>query len=280
MAHISRILAYPIKSLPMLAREQATLIADGALAGDRAYAVFEKGVSPGEASVAGGGGYVNGKSDRQVHTVSADYELAGDGDATPTQISVDVPGAGAAEFSLPDESNALADWLGDMLGYAVDVHRDPAGFQDRSRASGPTIISEATLEEVASWYDGIDSDEMCRRLRPNIVVDGVDAFWEDRLIAEPDSHVELQLGEAFMRGVNPCRRCVVPSRDPDTGAEYPDFRTRFINQRKATLPEWSGGDRFDGFFQLMTNTIVPDSTAGTVIELGEKVEIRGTVATN
>ena len=59
MSHISRILTYPVKSLPMLAREQATLIADGALAGDRAYAVFEAGVSPGEASVAGGGGYIS-----------------------------------------------------------------------------------------------------------------------------------------------------------------------------------------------------------------------------
>ena len=280
MAQISRILAYPIKSLPMLAREQATLIVDGALAGDRAYAVFEAGISPSEASVAGGGGYVNGKSDRQVHAVSADYELAGNGDATPTHIEVDAPGSGAAEFGLPDESDALADWLGDMLGYPVDVHRNPAGFQDDSRASGPTILSEATLEEVASWYDGIGSDEMCRRLRPNIVVDGVDAFWEDHLIAERDSHVEFQLGDALMRGVNPCRRCVVPSRDPDTGAEYPNFRTRFIDQREATLPEWSGGDRFDGVFRLMTNTIVPDSTAGTVIRLGDEVEIRGTVAAN
>jgi uncharacterized protein len=48
------------------------------------------------------------------------------------------------------------------------------------------------------------------RFRPNIVLDGVDAFEED--------YVErLALGDAELRVVKPCVRCSVPNVDPATG---------------------------------------------------------------
>jgi len=72
-----------------------------------------------------------------------------------------------------DEPAAFADWLGEWFGYPVTLDRNrEGGFPDDTTASGPTIISEATIETVAGWFDGADPAGM-RRLRPNIVLGGV-----------------------------------------------------------------------------------------------------------
>lgn len=49
--------------------------------------------------------------------------------------------------------------------------------------SGPTLISTAMIREVASWFDGIDSRGLRLRLRANLEIEGVPAFWEERLFA-------------------------------------------------------------------------------------------------
>jgi len=96
--------------------------------------------------------------------------------------------------------------------------RRTGGLPDDRAAPGPTVVSRATLETVASWFDEIaDATEMRRRLRPNLVLDDCPAFWEDRLFADHGEAVRVSIGATELFGVNPCQRCVVPSRDPDTG---------------------------------------------------------------
>jgi uncharacterized protein YcbX len=58
---------------------------------------------------------------------------------------------------------------------------DALGFVDR-RDMRPSVISTATIETVASWFDGLTVEGTRRRLRANVEVSGVPAFWEDRFV--------------------------------------------------------------------------------------------------
>lgn len=286
MVRVDELVGYPLKSNDGVALDRAEVGPAGALRGDRTYALVEAGVDPREASVGANGGYVNGKSEPAVHGLRASYELAAPTDATPTAVTLSRParpetGAAADErrFALPDEGDALAAWVGDYLGYAVDLVREPdGGLPDDRAAPGPTVVSRATLETVAGWFDGVaDATEMRRRLRPNVVVDDCPAFWEDRLFADRGEAVRFAAGETELLGVNPCQRCVVPSRHPDTGEAVEGFRETFVENRRATLPDWTESDRFDHDFRLMVNTAVPEGQWGRTLAVGDRVRIEGTV---
>jgi uncharacterized protein YcbX len=67
----------------------------------------------------------------------------------------------------------------------------------------------------------------------------------------------------------------VPTRDPDTGEVIADFRERFVEQREATLPEWTPSDRFDHPYRLMLNTVVPEDSWDTELAVGAEVAIEG-----
>jgi hypothetical protein len=286
MVRVAELVAYPLKSNDGVALDRAEVGPAGALRGDRTYALVEAGVDPHEASVGASGGYVNGKSEPAVHGLRASYELAAPTDATPTAVTLSRParpetGAAADErrLALPDEGDALAAWVGDYLGYAVDLVREPdGGLPDDRAAPGPTVVSRATLETVAGWFDAVaDATEMRRRLRPNVVVDDCPAFWEDRLFADHGEAVRFAAGETELLGVNPCQRCVVPSRHPDTGEAVEGFRETFVENRRATLPDWTESDRFDHHFRLMVNTVVPEGQWGETVAVGDRVTIEGTV---
>jgi hypothetical protein len=259
---VDRLTIYPIKSLDGRSVESVPIVNNGGLAGDREFALFGSEDN-----------YVNGKRERQIHSIRATYD--GDGariDAVELTTTETEPQRFTAD-ELAD-NGAAVDWLSEQVGYPVSLARDPdGGFPDDTHASGPTIISTATIETVASWFDGISASEMRRRLRPNIELGGVPAFWEDHLFADRDHRVEFSIGEVSFHGVNPCQRCVVPSRDPDTGEEYEGFQSTFVEKREETMPEWSGGEWFDHDFRLMLNTMVPESEWGEKIAVGDTVEV-------
>ncbi|PHQ38471.1 MOSC domain-containing protein [Halorubrum persicum] len=284
MARIADLVAYPLKSNDGAAVDRADLGPNGALRGDRTYALVEAGVDPHAASVGGDGGYVNGKAEPAVHGLSASYELAGPTDATPTAVTLSRParpetGADAETrtFALPADGEALEAWVGAYLGYPVDLVREPdGGLPDDRAAPGPTVVSRATLETVASWFDEVaDATEMRRRLRPNLVLDDCPAFWEDRLFADHGEAVRVSVGGTDLLGVNPCQRCVVPSRHPDTGEPIDGFRETFLRKRRETRPTWTESDRFDHDFRLMVNTVVPENEWGSTLAVGDPVEIEG-----
>ncbi|MYN29556.1 MOSC domain-containing protein [Duganella levis] len=69
------------------------------------------------------------------------------------------------------------------------------------------------------------------RFRPNLVIDGIDAFEEDYA----DSY---QLGEVVLKPVKPCPRCPMPSVDQATGEFGPDPMD--IMQSYRAKPELEG----------------------------------------
>lgn len=255
MPSLARIRVYPVKSLDSHDLDRATLREKGGLSFDREYAIVDAE-----------GNYVNGKRNRQVHRLRSAFDPAG------TLTLRETGGDEAETFDL-DEPDRLEAWLSDFFGEPVTLERDErGGFPDDTHAAGPTVVSTATLEAVAGWFD-LPVENVRRRLRANLEVGGVPAFWEDRLYTDPEHVVAFRVGETVIEGINPCQRCVVPTRDPDTGVETPGFRERFIELREETLPEWAGTAWFDHYFRLMVNTRVPEESVGCELRVGDAVEV-------
>jgi len=260
MPTLSAIRVHPVKSLDPEPVESVRLTDSGAIESDRRYAVFDAD-----------GEYVNGKHERRVHRIRSAYDFE--------RGTLRLREQGSDEwdaFDLDADRKDLDAWLSEFFGYDVTVRRDDEqGYPDDTSAGGPTLVSTGTLDAVATWFDGesgrpaIDAAELRRRFRPNLVVDAP-AFWEDRLYADRDSTVPFSVGGVEFAGVNPCQRCVVPTRDPTTGEADDGFRQRFVERRRATLPERVDRDWYDHFYRLMVNTRVPDAPAA--LSVGDRVE--------
>ena len=252
---LSAIHLYPIKALDAHGVPSARITDGGTLEYDRVWAL--RGPD---------GKFVRGKSTDGVHKVRSRFILPG-GYVTLSW------GWEREEFTfrLDGEDDALAGWFTRRLGLPVRVDVDHVhGFPDDTEAFGPTVISEATIETVASWYPGISPAEILRRFRPNLVIAGVPPFWEDRLYTS-GGRVAFRIGDVTVLGNNPCARCVVPTRDPVSGDPHADFMKTFIEKRRASLPSWAATSRFDHYYRLSVNTVIEKSEAGKTLRLGDEV---------
>ena len=250
--YVSKLFIYPIKSLDRVEVESVNILASGALKGDREFAIFDKADR-----------FVNGKRNHLVHSLRSQFALNNKTVSLSTQDS-----RNQATFNLETERDALENWLSKYFDSPVQVKQNlTLGFPDDTLSPGPTIISTATLETIASWYPGLDVEEVRLRFRANIEIAGVPAFWEDRLFAKADTTVDFQIGDVQFMGVNPCPRCVVITRNPKTGEAYPNFQKTFITKRKETLPAWVERTRFNHFYRLAINTRLPATEAEKKITL-------------
>jgi uncharacterized protein YcbX len=167
----------------------------------------------------------------------------------------------------------LADrWFSDFLGRPARLMRfDPLAKRlSKPRYTGVNeapykfadafallVTSEASLADLngrllAKGLAPVDID----RFRPNIVIDGVDAFEEDYVS-------EVRIGDAVIELVKPCVRCRVPSVDPavgEQGTEPGDTLAVYRNDERA------GGVTFG------VNGIVTRG-AGRPLRVGETVEL-------
>jgi uncharacterized protein YcbX len=256
-AQLTRIRIYPIKSLDGVDVDHGRLQGLGGLTGDREYRIVDEL-----------GRVINTKREGETITrIRARFGSNG------RVVNLAKEGS-EGRFWLPDDMSELSFWLGAQFGETVRVERAATtGFPDDTDASGPTIISRATLLEVASWFLW-DEEEARRRFRANLEVDGVPAFWEDSLFAEKGEQRIVAIGGAGIEAVKPCARCTVPSRDPDTGRiEDPGFARTFAERRRETLPSWARASRFDHFYRLAVNTRIPVARAGKTITVGDRVEL-------
>lgn len=136
---------------------------------------------------------------------------------------------------------------------------------------GPSVISTATIETLASWFEELTVEGARRRLRANVEIGGVPAFWEDRFI---DSDTQaFEVGGVRFKGVTPCGRCVVPGRDPDTGEMIDGFRERFIQKRRESVPDWTDEGAFDHWYSLMIITRVPEVDREQTLCVGDPVSV-------
>lgn len=255
MAYVASITIYPLKAFAGQSVESARLAPAGALEGDRRFALVDDE-----------GRYVNGKRTALVHGIHTEVDVA--------RRTLAAAHAGErVTFALDEDRGALERWFGARLERRVRlVENDTHGLPDDTEAPGPTVVSTATLETVATWFPGLTLDSVRRRFRANIEIGGVAPFWEDRLFAAAGELVPFRLGEAQLLGVNPCARCIVPTRDPATGEAIAGFAKTFARRREETLPAWANRARFDHFYRLTINTCSNDHSMPT-LHVGAAVEL-------
>ncbi|MEY2858520.1 MAG: hypothetical protein RLZZ74_2833 [Cyanobacteriota bacterium] len=257
-AYVSRLFLYPVKSLDRVDCDRVTILESGALQGDRTWAIKDCD-----------GNFVNGKRNSKVHALRSEFDLA------TNTLSLQIQGtAQTVKFNLIQEQTALCSWLESYFGFPVELQQNPImGFPDDTDSPGATIVSTATLEAIASWYPELDTVDIRRRFRANIELGGVPAFWEDQLFATSETTVPFTIGEVEFRGVNPCQRCIVVTRNPQTGEPYPKFQKIFITQRKNTLPEGIERSRFNHYFRLAVNTRLSPTERGKTIQIGDLIHV-------
>ena len=256
--YVNKLYVYPIKSLDRVDCDRVTILESGALYGDRTWAFFDLE-----------GNFVNGKRNQKVHALRSKFDLV------TNTLSLQVEETDVtAEFNLIDEQQKLCRWLKNYFGFPVKIEQNLSmGFPDDTVSPGATIVSTATLEAIAGWYPNLNLENIRRRFRANIEIAGVPAFWEDRLFTTSDKTAKFKVGEVEFMGVNPCQRCIVITRDPQTGKSDPKFQKTFITQRKNTLPEWTERSRFNHYFRLAVNTRLLPTERGKKIKVGDQVTI-------
>jgi uncharacterized protein YcbX len=260
--HLADIRLHPIKSLDPVSVPEARISSSGGLALDRAWALYSVD-----------GKWVNGKRTPAIHLIRANYSP--DVASVTLTVPTDRRKIPPRTFAFPQDHEDASEWFSVFFEQQIIVRYSEGGFPDDSIASGPTIVSTASLQAIADWFpatsdgfSGLSLENVRRRFRASLEIDGVPAFWEDQLFGENErSVIRFTIGEVHLEGSNPCARCPVPPRDPCTGVDLVGFQKHFIRQRESTLPAWSPRDRFDHFYRLSTNTRVPSTESGKQLRL-------------
>jgi len=274
---------HPIKSLDPVAVTAARIGPGGGLEHDRAWALYSID-----------GRWVNGKRTAAMHLIRAAY--APDLSSVTLAVPGDRRNIPACTFPFPGGAEDAAEWFSVYFEQQILVRHAPEGFPDDTIASGPTIISTASLQAVCDWFPGVTLDNVRQRFRTTLEIDSAQlsqhavgapvaatavsanghlpAFWEDRLYGEDErSVVRFRIGEVHFEGSNPCARCAVPARDPETAADLTGFQKRFSDLRRETLPPWAPAVRFDHFYRLAINTRVAPTETGKPLRVGDPLTL-------
>jgi uncharacterized protein len=282
-ARLSGIRLHPIKSLDPVSVREARIGPGGGLEHDRAWALFSVD-----------GRWVNGKRTAAIHLIRATY--APDLSSVTLAVPGDRRNIPVRTFPFPGGTEDAAEWFSVYFEQQILVRHSPEGFPDDNIANGPTIISTASLQLVCEWFPGMTLDNARQRFRTTLEIDNANlsanaagpqpaardaspnghlpAFWEDQLYGEDErSVVRFRIGEVHLEGSNPCARCPVPARDPQTAADLTGFQKRFSDLRRETLPPWAPATRFDHFYRLATNTRVAPAETGKLLRLGDALQL-------
>jgi uncharacterized protein YcbX len=162
--------------------------------------------------------------------------------ADPPPAEVVGPDGAVRAVSDPGLPSALAA----DLGYDVALHRDPAGRPD---VGNTVLITLERSRRAAEETLGRPLD--IRRFRPNLHVEldapaYAEAGWTGR---------RIRVGEVVLEAVEPCDRCVVITRDPDTQEKW------------GRLLVWVN-EELDTFFGLRAWVVDPGRIAA-----GDQVEL-------
>ena len=164
-------------------------------------------------------------------------------------------------------------WFSQVLGQPCRLVRfDPAVKRLASKkwtddADVPTrfpdgfpmlVISQGSLDDLNQKLQAQGRAAVpMNRYRPNIVIDGVDAFEEDFAATIEAGPLRLQL-------VKPCTRCPMPSVDQATGEFGPDPMD--------ILQTYRSNPRVDGAPTFGVNAILQDG-AGEILRVGQEMTL-------
>ncbi len=218
-AIISELYVYPIKSCRGLTLDSASLTATG-LAHDRRWMLVNEQ-----------GRFLTQRELPQMALIAP--ELQGEGLVVHAPGMSPLPVRGTATTSVNvtvwkdscrafDEGDAAAEWLSQFLNTPARLVRfdesqtrlsnhDWTGEMDAANYFSDgfpiLLISRASLADLNSR---LSEPLPMNRFRPNIVLDGVEAYAEDRMHQLMDAELKLQI-------VKPCTRCKITTTDQATG---------------------------------------------------------------
>jgi len=129
-------------------------------------------------------------------------------------------------FRVPDAGDAAAQWLSEFIGKDVRLVYVP---EERTRflpggygrvddrvafADGfpLLLIGQGSLDDLVQK---VGRPLEMQRFRPNLVVEGAEAFAED-------GWKRIRIGEMEFRVLKPCERCILTTIDPQTGERSED----------------------------------------------------------
>lgn len=276
MATLTELVVYPIKSCAGLSVPQATLAPSGLVAEgvhDREWMLVTREGQfltqreyPRMALIAP-------RVDGDALVVEAPgmpllrLPLAHDATAAILQVQI-------WDHSVPaaDCGDAAAAWFADAIGGACrlvrfrpDVQRPTStkwtgGTPSESRfADGYPLllIGQASLDDLNAKLVAAGRAPLpMNRFRPNLVVEGIEAFEED--FVESFSTDGLSL-----RPVKPCARCPIPAIDQATGIPGPDPLD--------ILQTYRANPRMEGAVCMGMNCIVQEG-AGQVLRVGQHLD--------
>ena len=246
-AAISRLLLYPVKGCRGIALRAAQLAPTGLAVGDigdREWVVVDDHDE-----------FLSQREFPKMALVETRLLAGALRLSAPGMLPLDIPFESEGDIVRirvwNDELGAVAQgdpadrWFSDFLGRRARLMRfDPLARRTSSRQyTGVTeapykfadafallVTSEASLAHLngrlkTKGLAPVDID----RFRPNVVIDGVDAF-------EEDYAREARIGDAVIELVKPCVRCTVPSVDPargEQGTEPGDTLATYRNDARA-----------------------------------------------
>jgi len=198
--------------------------------------------------------------------------------AAPLVLGLAVPDGPARQVQVWDDSviaadcgDAAATWFSDVLGSPcrlVRFRRDAVrptstkwtgGVPAETRfADGYPLllVGAASLADLNARLAAAGRAALpMNRFRPNLVVDGIEAFEEDYLES-------LEADGVILKPVKPCARCPIPSIDQSTGLPGPDPLD--------ILQAYRANPRMDGAVTFGMNCIVTEG-AGSRLSVGQQL---------
>lgn len=228
MLHLSALYRFPVKSCKAQVLQQASFDALG-MVGDRRWMLVD----------AASGRFLTQRALPHMSQLSVDCDEAGG-------IRLTAPGLSALDVSVPqsDEQNLrgvtlwhdtmrvpdagedAARWVSEFIGKPtrlVHVSEDrarwlPSGYGTVSnKVAFPDgfpllLIGQASLDDLSAR---IGRPQEMLRFRPNLVVEGGEAFAED-------GWKRIRIGDIEFRLLKGCTRCILTTIDPATGDRNAD----------------------------------------------------------
>jgi uncharacterized protein YcbX len=237
---------YPVKSCQGVAVDSIEIASMG-IVGDRRFAIWADGdlveqkLHPNVASI--GATFDPGTEILTLTHVEHgifEHRLRADGDLRPTTWVLD-------EFQTIDQGDEVADWISTTLSKNVRLVAPDEAWRinfpipqmallhDRPKrsftsASPVGLANQASLDELNTL---VNTPVPMDRFRMNVMVDGLDAYEEDRIHSLHNDEVELLQ-------VSPAERCAIITTDQRTG-ERPE------NNLMATLSKHRSKPKHDRF---------------------------------
>ncbi|MEO7769196.1 MAG: MOSC N-terminal beta barrel domain-containing protein [Ferruginibacter sp.] len=257
---VSRITIYPVKSLDGVSLQESLVGEGGCLLHDREYAIADLD-----------GNLITGKRNPLIHFLRSTIDFENDLISFRQQEETTWH-----SFHIQKETQAIDFYLSEFFGIPSKLLQNKYGrFLDIPDISGITILSTASLRTVAHWFDDMNLEETRRRFRATIEIEGVPPFWEDQLFSKKDTTIEYTIGEVTLFGISPRARCIVPTRNPETGEGIHSFPKTFAGHRAASLPIWSNLKEFGHYYHLSVDCYIPPGEIGKYIRVGNEVTIVG-----